>query len=154
MLDGEKIGEFARRLGLNAKTLRYYEELGLLPVPQRTASGYRLYAAPDEERLRFVLGAKALGLSLSEIREIVEAWSEGSRPCAHVSRLLAQKVDELDHRIAELQRFRNELVAYKERVDAQEVDDDVPCAHIQGVEEGHWHTALPDIPAPLRPPSA
>jgi DNA-binding transcriptional MerR regulator len=146
-----KIGEFARRLGISAKTVRYYEELGLLQAAERNAAGYRLYSEADADRLRFVLGAKALGLSLGDIREIVDAWADGSRPCGHVSRLLGQKLTELDRRIAELTRFRDDLASYKARVDAEGSDVDVPCAHIQGVEEGRWAASLPVLPEPLRP---
>jgi DNA-binding transcriptional MerR regulator len=151
MDQGFKIGEFAQRLGINAKTVRYYEELGLLAAPQRNASGYRLYTLADEDRLRFVLGAKALGLSLAEIGEIVAAWAGGSQPCGHVSRLLSQKLQELDHRIAELTRFRDDLAAYKARVDLEGESDDVPCKHVKGVEEGRWAVPLPHIPDHMRP---
>jgi MerR family copper efflux transcriptional regulator len=154
MEHGLKIGECAQRLGVSAKTIRYYEEVGLLGAPVRNASGYRLYSPQDEERLRFVLGAKALGLGLSDIRDIVDAWASGTQPCGHVSQLLNKKLEELDRRIGELQRFRDELGAYKARVDAQGTADDVPCAHIKGVADGQWNTALPDVQEPLRPGDA
>lgn len=143
MSGGVKIGELAQRLGVNAKTIRYYEELGLLQAPERNASGYRLYGAADEERMRFILGAKAFGLSLADIREILEAWAGGARPCGHVQALLTEKLADLDRRIAELTRFRDELAAYKRRVDEQEAPNDVPCPHIQGVMEGRWIMPLP-----------
>ncbi|MDB5096100.1 MAG: transcriptional regulator, MerR family [Cyanobacteria bacterium RYN_339] len=145
-----KIGELAGRLGINAKTVRYYEELGLLPAARRNEAGYRQYGEADEERLRFVLGAKALGLGLADIREIVAAWAEGARPCGHVARLLEQKLADLDQRIVELTRFRDDLAAYKARVDAEVVGEDVPCAHIQGVKTGAWTAALPDGPTTTR----
>jgi DNA-binding transcriptional MerR regulator len=79
-----KIGELATVLGLNPKTIRYYEDIGLLPKPQRTVSGYRLYEAADVERLSFIGKAKAIGLTLEEIREISDARPDGQRPCEHV----------------------------------------------------------------------
>lgn len=144
MDDELKIGEFARGLGVNAKTVRYYESLGLLEAPERNAAGYRLYSSRDEERLRFILGAKALGLELSEIREVVTAWAGGVRPCGRVSQLLDRKLGELNHRITELQRFRDELTTYKARVDASNSATEVPCAHVHGVTEGKWSSPLPE----------
>lgn len=130
------IGEVAKRTGLSAKAIRYYEDLGLLASPKRAESGYRVYGAEDEERLRFIQGAKALGLSLEEIREIVQVWSSGTPPCAHVSRLLDEKLHELDRRIRELSVFRDDLRAYKARVDASKPPSDVPCAHVLGAMQG------------------
>src|SRR5947209_12107305 len=63
-----RIGELARRLGLNVRTLRYYESIGLLSRPARSGAGYRLYTSADEERLSFVLQAKRVGFSLSPTR--------------------------------------------------------------------------------------
>lgn len=130
-----KIGEFAKQLGTNAKTVRYYEELGLLAPPARTESGYREYGPADLERLRFVLGAKALGLTLAEIQEVVAVWTGGTRPCGHVSRLLQHKLEDLDARIAELTAFRTKLAAYLVEVEA---DTGVACAHVEGVGLGRW----------------
>lgn len=77
-----RIGELAAELGLNPKTIRYYEEIGLLPEPRRTQAGYRLYDAADRERLRFILKAKAVGLTLEEIKLVLDVRSNGQPPCA------------------------------------------------------------------------
>lgn len=138
MANGMKIGDLAGRVGVSAKTVRYYESLGLLAAPTRTAAGYRLYGPVDVERLRFVVGAKALGLSLAEIQEIVAVWQGGERPCGHVAQLLAQKLGDLDRRIADMTRLRNDLALYMDRVAALPATEDAPCAHIQGVAEGQW----------------
>lgn len=82
-----KIGELAREAGVAIDTVRYYERQGLLPEAERTLSGYRRYAAPDVERVRFIRRAKALGFTLSEIGEL----------------------HDVDARIAELQRIRGGL---------------------------------------------
>ena len=66
-----RIGELADRLGVTTKSIRFYESIGLLPDPARTASGYRDYAEADAERLTFIKTAQRLGLSLDEIREIM-----------------------------------------------------------------------------------
>ncbi len=132
------IGELAKLAGTNPKTIRYYEDLGLLSEPGRTASGYRVYSHAHLDRLRFVQGAKALGLNLADIKQVVNIWSGGLTPCAHVSQLLEDKLASLDRRIAELTAFRDELRAYKQRVDAMDADPEVPCKHIEGVVQGNW----------------
>lgn len=137
------IGDLAKQVGLNAKTIRYYEGLGLLGAPERTESGYRTYGPGDADRLRFIQGAKALGLSLAEIKDVLGAWAGGERPCAHVSQRLDEKLDELDRRIEELTAFRDRLRAYKAEVDAAH-DDSTPCAHVAGVAEGRFTTPLPE----------
>jgi len=87
-----RIGEVAAAVGLNPKTLRYYEEIGLLPPPPRTATGYRLYDEEAAERLRFILQARAVGLTLEEISEIMRLRGDGQEPCAHVLALLDRKL--------------------------------------------------------------
>ena len=103
-----KIGELARRLGLNVRMLRYYEQIGLLRVPARTEAGYRLYTQADEQLLRFVLQAKRIGFSLEEIGEMVQRSRRGS-PCGYVRETLHRHLEALNARIAELQQLREEL---------------------------------------------
>ena len=95
--------------GVSAQTIRYYESVGLLPEPQRQPNGYRIYAPEDVERVRFVAGARRLGLSIDDIREIVALRDTGEAPCSTVLALLQQKADEIQQRIAELQRMETEL---------------------------------------------
>ncbi len=150
--NGSFIGEAAKQVGMNPKTIRYYEGLGLLSVPDRTESGYRLYSTRDLERLRFIKGGKALGLSLSEIKEILEAWNEGQSPCGHVSTLLDAKIADLDRRIAEMTHFRDHLRAYKQEVDDREPSPQTPCQHIAGALSGEFSQDLSVLtPFPGRP---
>src|SRR5687767_11201711 len=100
-----KIGELARRVGLNVKTLRYYEQIGLLPPPLRTESGYRLYSEADEQLLRFVIQAKRVGFTLEEVREVVQRSRRGD-PCGYVRETLARHVALVDEKITALQRLR------------------------------------------------
>jgi DNA-binding transcriptional MerR regulator len=115
MNTGTTIGELAKELRLNPKTIRYYEELGLLPEPRRSPSGYRLYSEAEIERLRLILRAKLLGLSLVEIKELVDYAIDGR--CGSLeNRLLALvevKLGEIDRRIADLTTMRAELGRYK-----------------------------------------
>jgi len=105
-----QIGQLGRRLGVNPKTIRYYEEIGLLPEPVRSPAGYRLYGPEDEERLRFILRAKALDFSLREIGEVLAFREQGQAPCPYVLRQLELKIESIDHKISELQRLRAELL--------------------------------------------
>lgn len=115
MKNGMTIGEVAKKFRLNPKTVRYYEEFGLMPKPPRTESGYRLYSPAEVERLRLILRAKLLSLSLSEIKELVDYAVDGH--CGSLeNRLLSlveDKLGEIDRRIADLTVMRGELRHYR-----------------------------------------
>ncbi|MDQ6695797.1 MAG: heavy metal-responsive transcriptional regulator [Chloroflexota bacterium] len=104
-----RIGELAAALDLNPGTLRYYEEIGLLPEPQRTLSSYRLYSEFDHDRLRFILKAKAVGLTLSEIKDVLDLRDTGQEPCEHVLNLIDQKLAKVDEQLRVLNEFRADL---------------------------------------------
>ncbi len=104
-----RIGQFADRLGLNTKTIRYYEGIGLLPVAERSTSGYRLYSEADLGRVVFIKSAQRLGLTLHEVRELVSLRERGEPPCAHVRNVLQEQLRTIDSRIAELRTLRTEL---------------------------------------------
>jgi DNA-binding transcriptional MerR regulator len=91
-----RIGELARELGLNPKTIRFYEKIGLLPTPQRTTAGYRLYGDADRSRLRFILQAKTIGFTLHEIGEILALRDAGQELCPRVRELIAHKLAMVD----------------------------------------------------------
>jgi len=95
------IGTLARQAGLPIQTIRYYEQLGLLPKPQRSASGYRLYGSETADRLQFIKKAQNLGLRLEDIREILELADRGRCPCGHVQQLLRARLQELQQKIAD-----------------------------------------------------
>lgn len=107
------IGELARLAGTNANTIRYYESLGLLTSPKRSESGYRLYTEADCTLLIFIRKAKRIGLSLAEIKEVLDCQAQGKSPCGQVVHLLEHKIEEIDHRVQELRAFRAELAALK-----------------------------------------
>ena len=103
------IGRLAKQVGLNPRTIRYYEGLGLFPPPLRSESGYRLYTADTAELLRFVKKAKTLGFTLAEIREIIALRQRGDLPCPHVHALLTERVKTLSRQIQDLSLLRDEL---------------------------------------------
>ena len=110
-----KIGELADVADVTAKTIRYYESIGLLAEPARTPAGYRDYDASAAERLRFIRDAQATGLSLSEIHSVLELKDAGSNSCSHTRSLLERHLDDLDAQIERLVTARQELASLAER---------------------------------------
>ena len=106
---GMKIGVLAQRSGLPVKTLRYYEELGLLPAVGRSAGGYRLFAESSLRRLEFIRRLKSLGLTLEDIQGCLEVHDAGQLPCGDIQRQLQRQIDLVDERLRELHQFRTEL---------------------------------------------
>ncbi len=104
-----KIGELAARSGLPIKTLRFYEDRGLLPAVARSPGGYRLFGESSLQRLAFIRRLKHLGLSLEEIQECLQAHDAGRLPCAEVQRLLQRQITLVDQRLRELRLLRGEL---------------------------------------------
>jgi DNA-binding transcriptional MerR regulator len=116
------IAEVCARLGLSPRTVRYYEELGLLPGVRRRAGGRRVYGEDELQRLRFVQRLKALGLSLAEIGELNALYGLAGSTRAMLARLdelLAGHLRELDARIAELGALRDEIGKYRDHVAAR-----------------------------------
>ncbi|PKQ27113.1 MAG: heavy metal-responsive transcriptional regulator [Actinobacteria bacterium HGW-Actinobacteria-4] len=113
-----RIGELAHSAGLNATAVRYYESIGLLPEPGRTASGYRDYDEDALERLRFVRDSQAAGLTLAETREILEMKASGQSTCEHTRALVDRHLAEIDSQIASLLAAKSELTALATRADA------------------------------------
>lgn len=97
------IGQAAAASGVTAKMIRHYEGLGLIKAPKRTASNYRTYAENEVHVLRFVKRARSLGFSMAEIKELLGLWHNKARSSAAVKRIAQGHIDELQHKIAELQ---------------------------------------------------
>jgi DNA-binding transcriptional MerR regulator len=105
-----QIGELSRKLGVNPQTIYFYERIGLIPKPIRTESGYRLFDEQDVERLFFIHQAKALGLNLDEIKEILSLQEGQTIPCGEVYQRLLVKVEQIQQQISQLQAFKGKLV--------------------------------------------
>jgi DNA-binding transcriptional MerR regulator len=113
------IGQVREATGLSPRTVRYYEELGLLPGIRRRAGGRRVYGQDELQRLRFIQRLKALGLPLAEIGELNAVHSIAGSTAAMLARLeelLDQQLGDLDRRIAELASLREEIGKYRQRV--------------------------------------
>lgn len=111
-----RIGELAERTGFTAKTLRYYEEIGLLRPARRSESGYRLYGDDAVDRLRFVRRSRGLGLRLDEIRRILEISDEGRVPCEHVVAVVDRRLDDIAEQMARLTNLRRDLAGLRARL--------------------------------------
>ena len=106
---GLNIGSVAEAAGLPAKTIRYYESIGLIQPAGRRANGYRSYSETDMRTLAFIKRARSLGFSVEEVRELLDLWRDRSRRSAKVKSLATRHIDALDRKIAELQSMREAL---------------------------------------------
>jgi len=118
-----RIGEIAGRAGVPAKTIRFWEDQHLLPPPGRTPAGYRDYDQAVLDRLAFIRHAQAAGLTLAAIRQMLEIRDGGQPPCVHVTDLIARRLAEVDVRLAELTRTRDQLVVLAARAAEQDPAD-------------------------------
>lgn len=137
-MEGLKIGQVANATSLTTKTIRYYELLGLLPKPARTESGYRAYGNTDVERLKFIRKAKGLGLSLTEIKDILALHDRKLRPCIHVLALLDKKLEEIDMALRNLQAFQADLAQLREE-STKQAESYPTDANICGIIEQGVH---------------
>lgn len=118
------IGELADAVGVNPKTVRYYESIGLLPEPARTTAGYRDYGPEDVDRLAFVRRAVELDLQLDEVAEVLALRDRGERPCDYVLEVARRRINELEERIRSMQHARDELADLIEHTPTPETATD------------------------------
>lgn len=109
-----QIGEVARRVGVATSAIRFYEDEGLLPEPERTPSGYRDYHPSVIDRLGFIRAGQAVGLTLRELHDVLQIRDGGEAPCRHVSDLIEMRIDQIDQQIRHLEQMRRDLVAVAE----------------------------------------
>jgi DNA-binding transcriptional MerR regulator len=104
-----QIGKLARRAGVSTRAVRYYERIGLLGKPQRSASGYRVYGEESVAFLEFLRKAQKTGFTLREIKAIWEIRNTGGKPCGYVKEQARRKVEEIARKIGELEDLRTIL---------------------------------------------
>ncbi|PJF33478.1 MAG: heavy metal-responsive transcriptional regulator, partial [Phototrophicales bacterium] len=104
-----KIGNLSEQTGVSTEAIRYYERIGLIPEPQRADNGYRMYTQSDVERLNFIRRARALDIALDEIDEILTFRERNEPPCSHVMMVMERRIEEIENRIRDLQRVRDEI---------------------------------------------
>ncbi|RMH48515.1 MAG: Cu(I)-responsive transcriptional regulator [Alphaproteobacteria bacterium] len=117
------IGEVAQQTGLPAKTIRYYEEIGLI-APRRDVNGYRVFSTTDVHKLAFLGRARSLGFTIEDCRRLLELWEDRGRASADVKRLAAEHLGRIDEKIAELRHMRDALAGL---IDACAGDDRPDC---------------------------
>lgn len=150
-----RISELAAQAGVPTSTVRYYERIGLMPSADRTESGYRTYDGAAAARLLFVTRAKRLGLTLEQIAEVLPIWDGVTCAPAHeeITRLVAAKRAEVFDRIAELQRFAEQLdeigAALEESPPPQACLPDLSCC-VPGAEDAAV-TAITGMPTRRTP---
>jgi DNA-binding transcriptional MerR regulator len=113
-----RIGELSRRAAVNPKTIRYYEEAGLLPSPDRAKNGYRTYSEKDAAQLAFIRAAKDFGFTLGEIREVLAVRDRNEAPCSYILGVVEEKLADLNDRIQRLQVLSADLEAILRDVEA------------------------------------
>lgn len=142
------IGRLGSLTGLEPKTLRYYDRVGLVRPTGRTPAGYRVYNEDTVNRLHFIRRAKALGMALADIRRILAVRDEGAAPCQHVIALVTDNLTKVEGQIAHLERLRSDLRRFR-RLLKEEVS-----AEIQSAEECPCFALIQDFQKPIYPPSA
>lgn len=105
----QQIGAISKASGVPIKTIRYYEELGLLQSVERTEAGYRLFGSDVLSRLQFIKRAQRLGLSLADIKTFLDVHDQGHLPCDQVRTKLQEKIVEIDRQLEQLHILKQEL---------------------------------------------
>lgn len=114
------IGEAAARSGVPAKTIRYYEDVGLIGPADRAANGYRDYGETDLHILRFVQRARSLGFTVAECRRLLALWRDPHRASADVKALTERRIADIDRKMADLASMRTALVQLAEHCHGDE----------------------------------
>jgi DNA-binding transcriptional MerR regulator len=136
-----RIGEVARDSGLSPTTIRYYEDIGLVPEPARAANGYRDYEASAVERLRFISDAQESGLTLAEIASILELRAQGNPTCHHTIELMERHLADVERRIEVMMASRDlyaKLIARAKTLDPADCTDPDRCQTI-AADPDHAH---------------
>jgi Hg(II)-responsive transcriptional regulator len=108
-MDGLTIGDLGRRTDTKVETIRYYERIGLLAAPGRSAGNYRIYGPEHLDRLSFIRRSRDLGFSLDEVRALLDLADQRDRPCAAVDAIAKEHLADVDRKIADLKALRREL---------------------------------------------
>ncbi|MDP3984314.1 MAG: heavy metal-responsive transcriptional regulator [Acidimicrobiia bacterium] len=133
-----KIGEIARKAGVATSAIRFYEDAGLLPEAARTASGYRAYGPDVLDRLAFIRAGQAVGLTLGQLREVLQIRDRGEAPCSHVAVLIDDRISDIDQRIEDLTWLRRDLVVLArvaQRINPTDCPPESVCRILVGPSE-------------------
>jgi DNA-binding transcriptional MerR regulator len=120
------VAALAQSVGVRPDTIRYYERIGLLHAPTRTAADHRRYDADAIDRLRFIHGMQRLGLRLADIRDLLALRETGTCPCEPAASLLRHRLEQLDAEIAKLIELRDELASFVEQLPGEDCPEPIP----------------------------
>ena len=148
------VSGLAARVGVSPDAVRYYERLGLLPPPARSAAGYRRYNQRAVARLRFVKGAQRVGLRLREIAELLQVVDRGQCPCGHTEALLRERLAEVDTELARLGALREELARLLAQAPGEactvETAEGWWCVQAFSNQGGDGDGGVPELRLPVR----
>lgn len=108
------ISQLSQQTNVSTETIRYYERIALIPRPKRAANGYRQYSEADVERLRFIRRSRSLDFTLDEIREILALRERHEAPCSYVMEVMQKRIGEIEERIQDLQKLRDDIKSLHE----------------------------------------
>ena len=127
------IGQAAKRSGISAKMIRYYEDIGLLPAAKRSDAGYRVYTDADIKTLSFIQHARELGFSSEQMKELLGLWLNSSRQSSEVKQLAEKHIQFLQQKIADMQHM---LVILQQSVEQCAGNDQSECQILKQIEQG------------------
>ena len=127
------IGTVAKRTGVPARTIRYYESIGVMPPASRSENGYRAYTSRDMETLRFIQRARNLGFSIKDVADLLALWRDTSRASADVKSVAMRHIEQVERRIAELESIRRTLMDLTHRCHG---DDRPDCPILDDLAAG------------------
>ena len=128
-----KRGELARRSGCNLETIRYYEKIGLLPAPLRSASGHRLYSEDDQKRLRFIMRGRELGFAIEELKSLLSMVESGAYSCRQIYSLTSEHLEKVSQKLSDLKRLEETLKRISKHC---EKGDRPECPIIEALADG------------------
>ena len=118
-----KRGALAQTLGCNLETIRYYEKIGLMQLPDRTTAGHRIYTENDQSRLRFILRCRELGFSIAEIRSLLSLVDSGTYSCAEIYALTSSHMMSIRQKIRDLKKLETTLKAISDECSKGDTPD-------------------------------
>lgn len=127
------IGQAAKRSGISAKMIRYYEDIGLLPAPKRSDAGYRVYTDMDIKTLSFIQHARELGFSSEQMKELLGLWLNSSRQSSEVKQLAQKHIQFLQQKIADMQHM---LLILQQSVEQCAGNEQSDCQILKQIEQG------------------
>lgn len=126
------IGKLSQSVGISAKMIRYYEQIGLIPIVGRSNAGYRSYTTQDAERLKFIRSSRSLGFSVAEIADLLDLWNNKNRQSADVKQMALSHIEKLEIRIQELQKMTNTL---QDLINCCAGDERPNCPILDGLQQ-------------------